>query len=72
MAAPAILSEFSLPQRRQYNRRTPLIWILSHIGQHGYLVLLTFLGAAGNAVTNRSLDRWDPDLARRSAGWAQF
>ena len=50
MAAPAILSEFSLPQRRQYNRRTPLIWILSHIGQHGYLVLLTFLGADGNAA----------------------
>lgn len=50
MAAPAILSEFSLPQRRQYNRRTPLIWIISHIGQHGYLVVLTFLGEAGNAA----------------------
>ena len=50
MAAPAINSEFSLPHRRSYNRRTPLVWVLSHINQHGYLVLLTILGAAGNAA----------------------
>lgn len=50
MAAPALLSEFSLPQRRQYNRRSPMIWLLAHIMEHGYLVLLTILGAASNAA----------------------
>ena len=50
MASANMMSEFTLPTRREYVRRTPERWVLSHILQHWYLVLLTVLGAAGNAA----------------------
>jgi ATP-binding cassette subfamily B protein len=50
MTSTALLSEFTLPRRRSFNRRTPMIWMLAHIGEHWFLLLLTVIGAASNAA----------------------
>lgn len=43
-------AEFVLPKARSYNRETTLRWILSHMGRHWWIVLMSVLGAVGNAA----------------------
>jgi ATP-binding cassette subfamily B protein len=44
------VAEFVLPQIFEPDRRTPLRWILSHTGRYWWLVIVTLLGAIGNAA----------------------
>jgi ATP-binding cassette subfamily B protein len=44
------VAEFVLPQIFEPDRRTPLRWILSHTGRYWWLVIITLLGAIGNAA----------------------
>jgi ATP-binding cassette subfamily B protein len=44
------VAEFVLPQIFQPDRRTPLRWILSHTGRYWWLVIITLIGAIGNAA----------------------
>lgn len=44
------VAEFLLPQAFEPDRRTPLRWILSHTGRYWWLVIVTLLGALGNAA----------------------
>jgi len=43
-------AEFTLTRKHLSDRRTPLRWILSHTMRHGWLVLIMFIGAVGNAA----------------------
>ena len=43
-------AEFVLPQVQTYDQRTPVRWILSHMGRHWWLAIVTLAGAIGNAV----------------------
>ena len=43
-------AEFVLPQVQTYDQRTPVRWILSHVSRHWWLVIMTIVGAIGNAV----------------------
>ncbi len=43
-------AEFSLPQKYVTNRKTPLLWVLSHVQHSWYLVLMLLAGAIGNAA----------------------
>jgi ATP-binding cassette subfamily B protein len=43
-------AEFVLPQRFALNRSSAARWILSHVRPYWYLVLVTTIGAAGNAA----------------------
>lgn len=47
---PATQAEFSAETRIRTRRDTPLRWVLSHLGHHKPLLLLMFIGAAGNAA----------------------
>jgi ATP-binding cassette subfamily B protein len=44
------ISEFVLPQKYRYNRRSPLRWVLSHALRQWWLLLGMLLGAFGNAA----------------------
>ncbi|TFH36539.1 MAG: ABC transporter ATP-binding protein [Anaerolineales bacterium] len=44
------IAEFVLPQIFEPDRRTSVRWILSHTGRYGWLVVMTLLGAIGNAA----------------------
>jgi ATP-binding cassette subfamily B protein len=44
------LAEFVLPQNFEPDHRTPLRWILSHTGRYHWLVIVTIIGAIGNAA----------------------
>jgi ATP-binding cassette subfamily B protein len=44
------VAEFILPQIFEPDRRTPLRWILSHTGRYWWLVIVTLVGAVGNAA----------------------
>ena len=44
------VAEFVLPQFFEPDRRTPLRWILSHTGRYWWLVIITLIGAVGNAA----------------------
>ncbi len=44
------VAEFVLPQIFEPDRRTPLRWILSHTGRYWWLVVVTLIGAIGNAA----------------------
>jgi ATP-binding cassette subfamily B protein len=44
------LAEFVLPQIFEPDHRTPLRWILSHTGRYHWLVIVTIIGAIGNAA----------------------
>jgi ATP-binding cassette, subfamily B, bacterial len=44
------LTEFSLPQRYQTDRRGPVRWIASHTARYWYLLLSMVIGALGNAA----------------------
>ena len=43
-------SEFVLPQKYRYNRRSPLRWVISHALRQWWLLLGMLLGAFGNAA----------------------
>ena len=43
-------AEFVLPQVQAYDQRTPVRWILSHVGRHWWLAIMTLVGAIGNAI----------------------
>ena len=44
------VAEFVLPQIFQPDHRTPLRWILSHTGRYWWLLIVTMIGAIGNAA----------------------
>jgi ATP-binding cassette subfamily B protein len=44
------VAEFTLPNRMQTDRRSPVVWILSHVRRHWWLVGTLLLGAFGNAA----------------------
>jgi ATP-binding cassette subfamily B protein len=44
------VAEFVLPQIFEPDRRTPLRWILSHTGRYWWLLIVTMIGAMGNAA----------------------
>ena len=50
MTARAISTEFSLPNRRRKNQRSPVRWIISLALPYWVLVLTTIIGAFGNAA----------------------
>jgi ATP-binding cassette subfamily B protein len=43
-------SEFVLPESHKVDRRSPSRWILSHVSWYWWLVIVTFIGAFGNAA----------------------
>ncbi len=43
-------AEFTLPNAYRSDKRGPVRWILSHVRQYWYLVLLMLVGALGNAA----------------------
>lgn len=43
------VAEFILPQTFEPDRRTPLRWLLSHTRRYWWLVIITLIGALGNA-----------------------
>ncbi len=43
-------SEFSLSHTREFVRRGPVRWMVSHVRPYWYLVVLMMVGAAGNAA----------------------
>ena len=43
-------AEFVLPESHKVDRRSPLRWILSHVSWYWWLVIVTFIGAFGNAA----------------------
>ena len=44
------IAEFTLPRRKQSDRRNPVAWILSHASRHWGLIILMLIGAIGNAA----------------------
>ena len=50
MTARTISTEFSLPNRRRKNQRSPVRWIISLALPYWVLVLTTIIGAFGNAA----------------------
>jgi ATP-binding cassette subfamily B protein len=44
------VAEYIVPHAIKTDRRTPTRWILSHVVRHWWLVLLTVIGAVGNAA----------------------
>jgi ATP-binding cassette subfamily B protein len=49
MTTTTISSEFTLPKRKQTNRKGPIRWIFSHAAYYWYFGLVMVLGAMGNA-----------------------
>ena len=43
-------AEFVLPESHKVDRRSPSRWILSHVSWYWWLVIVTFIGAFGNAA----------------------
>lgn len=41
--------ELGLPQTHQFDQRSPLRWIVSHVSRNWLMVVLAFVGALGNA-----------------------
>jgi ATP-binding cassette subfamily B protein len=50
MTIPAELAEFTLARRHTSDRRGPVRWIWSHATRHGWLMIILFIGAVGNAA----------------------
>lgn len=50
MTTTASTAEFTLPQRKKSDRRSALRWIISHVIQYWYLILIVLIGAFGNAL----------------------
>ncbi len=50
MATTANLSEFSIIQTWQSDRRGPIRWLMSHTLRNGIYIFLLFFGAFGNAI----------------------
>jgi len=49
MATTTSPSEFSMQRSHTYDRTTALRWIGSHARRHGWIMLMMFIGAVGNA-----------------------
>ena len=47
---PMAKREFTIEGEHSYNRSSPGRWILSHVARHWWLVVVTFIGAVGNAA----------------------
>ncbi len=43
-------AELTLPQTHQFDQRSPLRWIVSHVSRNWLMVVLAFVGALGNAA----------------------
>jgi ATP-binding cassette subfamily B protein len=50
MTASSLSAEFTLGQRKTYNRTTPIRWVISHAARYWPLVLLIVVGAYGNGA----------------------
>ena len=50
MTTSSLNSEFTLPQRPATDRSGPVRWISSHVRHYWYLIIITILGAFGNAA----------------------
>jgi ATP-binding cassette subfamily B protein len=50
MTTSSQVAEFTLTRRHTSDRRSPVLWVLSHAARHGWLVLIMFSGAVGNAA----------------------
>lgn len=50
MAATSLPAEFTLPRRYTSDRRSPARWIASHALRHWRLIVMTIVGALGNAA----------------------
>ena len=48
-------SEFAIAQNWQTDQRTPTRWITSHLTRHTLIILVVFIGAAGNAALASAL-----------------
>ena len=44
------VAEYIVPHAIKTDRRTPIRWILSHVVRHWWLVVVTIIGAVGNAA----------------------
>ncbi len=44
------VAEYIVPHAIKTDRRTPIRWILSHVARHWWLVMVTIIGAIGNAA----------------------
>ncbi|HMN15702.1 MAG TPA: hypothetical protein PKD55_25580, partial [Bellilinea sp.] len=51
-------SEFIVETKKKSNRRSPLLWIISHASHYWFLFLVMIFGALSNAA----LAAWVPDL----------
>jgi ATP-binding cassette subfamily B protein len=49
MATISAPAEFSMQRSHTYDRSSALRWIWSHARRHGWIMLMMFIGAAGNA-----------------------
>jgi len=64
MTQASLSAEFTLPKRKNTNRRSPLRWLFSHTVVYWYLWLVMLVGAFGNAalaavvpvLTGRAID----------------
>ena len=50
MEIPAEMAEFTLTRRHTADRGGPVRWIWAHATRHGWLMLVLFVGAIGNAA----------------------
>ncbi len=50
MTTAPLIAEFTLARRHVTDRRSPLRWVLSHALRYGWLVVIMFVGAVGNAA----------------------
>ena len=50
MTTTTLSTEFSLPERPQTDRRSPVRWIISHAARQWPLAITMFVGAFGNAA----------------------
>jgi ATP-binding cassette subfamily B protein len=50
MTAPAISTEFTRTDQYNYDRRSPLRWVVSHALRHWWLAAVLVIGALGNAA----------------------
>ena len=49
MTTPTLASEFTISRPRQYDRSSAARWIWSHTAPYWWLLIIIFIGAAGNA-----------------------
>jgi ATP-binding cassette subfamily B protein len=50
MSSISLPAEFTLHRKNKYEHSTPVRWILSHARPYGWIVIILFIGAIGNAV----------------------